>query len=129
MGIFNEWLEKRNITEGIPVGWSPSPSIGGNPLRSALEKMVRGLSSGQLDHGYVDGGAVKLSFGLDDRELQYLKNLKLIVPSQESGVEIDRTKLTSYYDQIRNGSSGKPQMAPKAAPNNSSWDTNPFGKM
>ena len=114
MGIFNEWIEKRSITEGVPAGWKPSASIGSDPLRSALEKIVRGLKAGHLDQGYTDSGVIKITFGLNDDELQRLKNIKLIGPSQDYGWDINKDRLSSVYKQISGGLSAN--MTPKSSP-------------
>jgi len=117
MGIFNEWVAKKKLTEGVPAGWKPSARIGFDPLRSSLEKIVRGLKSGQLDQGYTDSGVIKTIFGLDDDELQRLKNLKLIGRDDSEdgyGWVINKERLASVYKQMSGGMSAR--MPPDATP-------------
>jgi len=136
MGIFNEWIEKK-YTESVS-----KKRIGSDPLRSALEKTVRGLQGGQLDYGYT-GSGIRDSFGFDDIEMQKLKNLKIVVSNGfEEDYSIDQKMLSSIYQQL---TGVPPKMPPKmpqrlpppparkpiqstpTAPKTDSWGPNPFG--
>ena len=71
MGDFSEWMNSR-FNENLG-------QIGVDPNRSGMEKLQRGLSTGQLPDGYMDYSVLSSKFGLNPQETLKLIQNRLIL--------------------------------------------------
>ena len=79
MLLFTEWLQNKNLNEGLAVGQSATPRLGFSPMRSALEKIVRASQKGYEPFS-LDMSVLRSQLGLDAEEMQALKAANLFLP-------------------------------------------------
>lgn len=113
MKSFTEWM--KDLTEGMPVGWKPNPQLSANPLRSGLEKIVRGSQKGIMpfDGNHVDAGVLQTQLGLNNDEISALTQSNLIIRGP-NGVNVNKDLFNDIYKQFAkvNPQTDAPQMQP-----------------
>lgn len=95
MKTFQEWLKNKSLNEGRPADWAPSPRMHNDPLASARMKVNAGDKAGQMPYtgNFAGIDPIQARLGLDDEELQALKNARLIAKSAEGGYNVLKVPL------------------------------------
>lgn len=82
---FKEWVAAKQLNEGMPFDWQPSPRMHKDPLMSALAKVRKSEKEGDMPYrgNFCGYDVIKVRLGLDDEELQALKNANLIAKTED----------------------------------------------
>ena len=97
------WLENQSEVALHPLS---GKKLGGSPVHSGLEKLIRGLRAGELQNGLVGLYVFSSRFGLDQDEIQSLFKLGVII-RDEGAFGINIPKLQSLQTQLSPGQSAK----------------------
>ena len=101
MGLFNKWLEKRNITEAA-----------GNDFFNALTTLQKAMQDGKVVGGYPGGASVLARVaGLSPEQAQILQQQNIITRGAD-GAEVNPQRLQMFLSQIP-GQSPTPRIAPQ----------------
>lgn len=114
MGIFKEWVEKRNVAESDLHNPMSGQSLGGNPFISGLHKLQRGLQNGELASGYTGHSVAGSKFGLSPEETQEMLRRGLLARGQD-GIDVNTQRLQMFLKQLP-GQSPNPRIAPPKVP-------------
>jgi hypothetical protein len=95
MKTFQEWLKNKNLNEGRPADWAPSPRMHNDALASAIKKVQMGDKAGEMPYtgNFAGIDPIQTRLGLDDEELQALKNARLIAKSADGGYNVLKVPL------------------------------------
>jgi hypothetical protein len=93
MKTFQEWIATKQLNEGRPADWQPTPRMNNNPFRSALAKVEDGEKRGEMPYtgNFAGIDAIQTRLGLDDEELQALRDSRLIARGPEGGWNVIKT--------------------------------------
>ena len=100
MGIFKEWVERRldeTWARSPDPTWKPDAMIGGDPVRSALEKLERGQAKGL--RGVTQSDILARHLGMGEEEYNAVMKLGLLQKSPD-GWNVDMQRLPKVYQQI-----------------------------
>lgn len=99
---FKEWVAAKELNEGMPFDWEPSPRMHKDTLMSALAKVRKSEREGGMPYrGNFRGyDVIKVRLGLDDEELQALKDAKLIARTEDGGYNVVPSNQTSPSPQM-----------------------------
>lgn len=114
MGIFKDWVAKRDLAESDIHNSLSTQSLGGNPFISGLNKLQKGLQGGELSGGFTGHGVAGNKFGLSPEETQEMLRRGLLARGQD-GVDINTARLQMFLKQMP-GQSPNPRIAPLAGP-------------
>jgi len=112
MQKFQDWVEKKKITESSFHNPMTSQKLGGNPFFSGLIKLQRGLQKGELDSGYMGSSIVANRFGLSQEEIEAMLKHKIVINNDyDDGrrTDINVVRLKSFLSQMP-GQSPQPRL-------------------
>jgi hypothetical protein len=103
---FSEWFEQRIMSESnwsrsADPNWKPDARIGGDPLRSGLEKIARGEKEGKdpFSSNTTSHSILAQRLGIDEDEFEVLEKIGLF-SMKSSGVSINQPKFVRLYKHI-----------------------------
>jgi hypothetical protein len=90
--------------EGVPAGWTPSGRFPGtyDDTTSAMMKIWSNRGKMPFNGNFVDSGVIQTLFRLDDKELDGLKERKL-VRRDPDGWNIDQHKFMHFFKELLPG--------------------------
>jgi hypothetical protein len=77
MKRFTDWVKDKQLNEGRPANWSPSPRLDKDPLKSAVAKILKSKIPDTKEHAGLQ--VLSDDLGLDEQEYLAAKNAKLFV--------------------------------------------------
>lgn len=114
MGIFKDWVAKRDLSESDLHNSLSTQSLGGNPFISGLNKLQKGLQGGELSGGFTGHSVAGNKFGLSPEETQEMLKRGVFARGQD-GIDINTQRLQGFLKQLP-GQSQNPRIAPPARP-------------
>jgi hypothetical protein len=115
MGIFQDWMERRILSESEFNNPMTTQNFGGNPFVSGLHKLQKGLQGGLVANGNYQGHSVLANqFGLSPEETQEMLRFNIIVRGQD-GTNVNTQRLQMFLKQMP-GQTPNPRIAPRPEP-------------